>query len=139
MAFEVKSKRRVKGAENFGIEDNSEEGGGLTDTFDTVVDVIDAFGLVESGFTKADFGIYIKGYMARIKEHLTEKHPERVEKFISGAQTLVKKVLADFNDFDFYMGTSMDAKGQIVFSYYEGEEEAPRFIFIRDGLKEEKY
>ncbi|EPR63282.1 putative histamine-releasing factor [Toxoplasma gondii TgCatPRC2] len=140
VAFEVATKRIVKGAEDYGIADNSEEdGGGVDSTSETVVDVVDAFRLQETPFSKKEFGTYIKGYMQRVKGHLEKNHPDRVDKFMSGAQALVKKILGQFDDFQFFLGESADCEAGVVFAYYKDGEEAPRLIYIRDGLKEEKY
>lgn len=140
VAFEVKTRRVVKGAEDYGIADNSEEdGGGVDATTETVVDIIDSFRLQETPFSKKEFGVYIKGYMQRVKGLLEKEHPERVDKFMSGAQALVKKILGSFDDFQFYLGESADCEAGVVFAYYKDGEDSPRLIYIRDGLKEEKY
>lgn len=140
VGFEVLSKKIVKGNEDFGIADNSEEGeGGADPSAETVIDIVDTFRLVETGFGKKDFGVYIKTYMQRVKTHLEEKNPSRVEKFMSGAQTVVKKILASFDDFQFFLGESMDAEAACVFAYYKDGEETPRFVYLKDCLKEEKY
>ncbi|CBZ56251.1 Translationally-controlled tumor protein,related [Neospora caninum Liverpool] len=140
VAFEVATKRVVKGAEDYGIADNSEEdGGGVDSATETVIDVVDAFRLQETPFSKKEFGTYIKGYMQRVKTHLEKTQPDRVDKFMSGGQALVKKILGQFDDFQFFLGESADCEAGVVFAYYKDGEEAPRLIYIRDGLKEEKY
>jgi hypothetical protein len=37
--------------------------------------------------------------MKKVKEHLAEKKPARVEEFMKGAQEMVKWILSRFNDF----------------------------------------
>ena len=54
--------------------------------------------MCETGFSKKDFGVYIKAYMQRVKKYLEENNPDRVEKFMAGAQALVKKFLGMFDD-----------------------------------------
>eukprot|EP00921_Rhytidocystis_pertsovi_P024840 GHVQ01040010.1.p1 GENE.GHVQ01040010.1~~GHVQ01040010.1.p1 ORF type:complete len:178 (-),score=23.44 GHVQ01040010.1:37-570(-) len=146
IAFEVLSKRVEKGGEDFGIANNvdadAEAGTALgegADGKETVIDVVDSFKLVECPMGKKDFQAYIRGYMLRLKGHLEKSKPERVEKFMSGAQALVKKILSEFDEYSFYMGESMDAEAGLVISHYVGEEFAPRFIYMIDGLREEKY
>ncbi|OXB71415.1 UNVERIFIED_CONTAM: hypothetical protein H355_005402 [Colinus virginianus] len=178
VAFEVKTRRIVKGAEDYGIADNSpytlyvgdyfllvvllpvyrlhvaniasflrsvgsvrseEDGGGVDAGTETVVDVVDAFRLQETTFSKKEFGVYIKGYMQRVKALLEKERPDRVDKFMSGAQALVKKILGGFDDFQFFLGESADCEAAVVFAYYKDGEDSPRLIYIRDGLKEEKY
>lgn len=140
VAFEVQSARVQKGGEDYGIADNDEEGGGgLGDAVETVIDVVDAFKYTSVPMSKKDFGAYIKGYMVRVKKHLEENKPDRVDPFMKGAQSLVKKILSQYDDFDFYLGESLDAEAYLVPSYYKDGDEAPRFIYLLDGVIEEKY
>eukprot|EP00070_Physeter_catodon_P037097 XP_028343991.1 translationally-controlled tumor protein homolog [Physeter catodon] len=118
---------------------SEEDGGGVDASTETVVDVIDAFRLQETPFSKKEFGVYIKGYMQRVKALLEKEQPDRVDKFMSGAQALVKKILGSFDDFQFFLGESADCEAGVVFAYYKDGEDSPRLIYIRDGLKEEKY
>ncbi|KAF8821033.1 putative histamine-releasing factor [Cardiosporidium cionae] len=139
VAFEVKSRRVVKGGEDYGITDNSEMDDANGDAgVETVIDIIDTFGLAITGFSKKDFGVYIKGYMQRLKKHLEENKPDRVEPFMRGAQKLIKRMLSIFEELQFYTGESMDEDATMVYSYYKDGEDTPRFIFIKDGTKEEK-
>lgn len=46
--------------------------------------------------------------MKAIKGHLEKNNPERVAAFEKGAQTFAKKVVANFKDYEFYTGESMD-------------------------------
>lgn len=64
-----------------------------------VNDIIDAFHYQETGFTKADFQNWVKGYMKKLKEHLEAKNPDRVEGFMKGAKEMVVYILGRFNDF----------------------------------------
>eukprot|EP00386_Alphamonas_edax_P012901 GDKI01040028.1.p2 GENE.GDKI01040028.1~~GDKI01040028.1.p2 ORF type:complete len:177 (+),score=87.05 GDKI01040028.1:36-566(+) len=145
VAFEVTGKFVVKGAEDFGISANVDEDAAEGATADggadvqKVIDIVDGFKYVETGFTKAEFGTYIKGYMVRVKKYLEEKKPDRVDAFMKGAQTLVKKILSQYSDFQFFMGESMDAEAGLVYAYYPEDAESPNFIYFKDGLKEEKY
>jgi len=145
VAFEVKSKKIAKGEENFGIAHNLDEDaegdaaeGGDT-AVETVVDVVDKFKYSSTSYTKADFLNYIKQYSVRVKEHLSKTHPDRVSKFQDGMKALAPKLVAKISDADFYFAESMDGEAQLIYSYYNEEEEAPRFIYIRDGLKEVRY
>eukprot|EP00914_Ancora_sagittata_P014638 GHVO01028682.1.p2 GENE.GHVO01028682.1~~GHVO01028682.1.p2 ORF type:complete len:182 (+),score=42.97 GHVO01028682.1:748-1293(+) len=150
VAFEVVSRRVKKGGEDFGIsanvDEDAEEGavGDASQNSETVIDVTDAFKMQPTSFSKKEFGAYVKAYMGHVKAKLAETNPDRVTPFISGAQTLIKEILGKFDEFEFYFGESGfehldDCQAALVFSYYKGEEETPRFIFIKDGLVEEKY
>lgn len=118
----------------------SEEGeGGVEDAAETVIDIINAFHLSETSLTKKDFTTYIKGYLKRVVDYLQEHNPSRVEAFKTESAALVKKILGSFDDFQFFMSESNDFEASLVYAYYKDEETAPRFIYLKDGLKEEKY
>lgn len=139
VAFEVKSSRVKKGGEDYGISNNDDDGGDLADAVETVVDVSDSFQLQETTFTKKDFQAYIKAYLGRVKKHLEEKNPDRVAPFMEGAQKVVKRILSDFDEFQFYLGPQMDTEAACVYAYYKGEEEAPRFVYLKDAMIEERF
>ncbi|KAH8585081.1 histamine-releasing factor [Cryptosporidium sp. chipmunk genotype I] len=141
IAFEVQSKRVQKSAEDFGIAHNTEEGEAeVVDTdVETVNDIIDAFKLESTPFTKKEYMTYIKTYLARIKETMEKSNPDRVETFMKNAQTFVKYLLERFDDLEFYLGPSLDCEGIIIYGYYEDGDLAPRFIYFKDALNEERY
>lgn len=57
-------------------------------------------------------------YMKKVKEALKEKNApeETITAFEKGAQAYAKKIVANFKDYDFYIGESMDPDGMYVFS-----------------------
>ncbi|EEA07292.1 translationally-controlled tumor protein, putative [Cryptosporidium muris RN66] len=141
IAFEVESKRILKGSEDYGISHNTEDGEveiGTTDA-ETVNDIIDAFKLESTPFSKKEYMLYIKGYVSRLKGYLEQNNPDRVEKFMQNTQAFVKVLLERFNDLEFYLGPSLDCEGIIIYGYYNDGDLAPRFIYFRDSLKEERY
>lgn len=117
----------------------SEEGGGVDEAAETVIDIVDSFKLSETSLTKKDFTTYIKGYLKRVLDHLQKTNPDRVEGFKAESAKLVKKILENFDDFQFFMSESNDFEASIVYAYYKDEETAPRFLYFKDGLVEEKY
>jgi hypothetical protein len=54
--------------------------------------------------------------MKAVKTKLAETSPDDVTTFEKGAQAYVKKVVANFKDYEFYTGESMDPEGMYVFS-----------------------
>ncbi len=52
--------------------------------------------------------------MKTVKAHLQETNPERVPKFEKGAQDFAKKIVANFKDFEFYVGESMNPEGMVA-------------------------
>jgi hypothetical protein len=57
---------------------------------------------------------YLKGYMKAVKTHLQATNPDRVPIFEKGAQTFAKKIVANFKDFEFYVGESMNPDGMVA-------------------------
>jgi hypothetical protein len=143
VVMEVASRMVVKGNEDVDIGRGNEFGGGGEDeavdnTSQRVNDIVSSFSLQETSFTKKEYVAVIKAYMQKLGKHLAGS--ERVEIFKKGATEFVKWVVANFNEFKFYSGPSYDQSAMIVLSYYKQESnEAPHFLFIRDGLREEKY
>lgn len=73
--------------------------------------------------------------MKAIKGYLAEHNPERVEAFEKGAQAFAKKLVANFKDYEFYTGESMDPDGMVALLNYRGDGTTPYLIFWKDGLK----
>ncbi|CAF1018041.1 unnamed protein product [Brachionus calyciflorus] len=74
--------------------------------------------LVETGFDKASFKNWLKEYMKKLSEKVTEKNPDRLTKFKEGMQKFAVQVLKNFDEYRFYTGERMDPD---------------------DGLEEEKF
>jgi len=82
---------------------------------------------------------YLKNYMETVKSHLLSTKPDRVEAFETGAQAYAKKIVANFKDFEFYTGESMNSYSMIaLLNYRVGQNCAPtlterltyRFLFF---------
>ena len=74
-----------------------------------------------------------------MKDHLQETNPERVGPFQSGMVKFAKEILSKFDEYRFYLGESMNIDGMVVLQYYREDGLTPIFIYLKDGLKEEKY
>ncbi|KAG2193049.1 hypothetical protein INT46_011045 [Mucor plumbeus] len=119
----------------------SAEGGdedGAESTSETVNNVVYSFRLNTTSFDKKSYMTYIKGYMKALKAKLAETAPERIPIFEKNATTLVKKILANFKDYEFYVGESMDPDGMVALLNYREDGVTPYFTFFKDGLKEQK-
>merc|ERR1712193_351905 len=104
-----------------GNYDMAGDGGG-EETYDststTVNNLVDAHKLIATDFTKKSYMTHIKDYMAR----------------------LLKKLIADFDEYTFYQGEKMDIdNGMIVLSRYSEDGQTPYFFMWKDGMIEEKY
>jgi hypothetical protein len=81
---------------------------------------------------------YIKGYMKALKGKLNETNPERVPIFEKNATVLIKKILGNFKDYEFYTGENMDPDGMVALLNYREDGVTPYFTFFKDGVSEQK-
>jgi len=100
-----------------------------------VNNIIHSFRLQQTSFDKKGFLAYLKGYMKAVKAKLPE---ERVPAFEKGAAAYAKKIVANFKDFEFYTGESMNPDGLVALLNYREDGVTPYFVFWKDGLKEVK-
>jgi len=118
---------------NASAEEENEEYGAASRQ---VNNIVDAFRLNETTFTKASYMDYIKDYMKRGVAKLKEKNPDRVEGFQKAAQGFVKKVLGSFNDYQFFSVESNDPDAMIVLCIWR--ENTPVMIYFKDLIEEMK-
>jgi hypothetical protein len=121
----------------------SAEGGeeDLESASETGIDVILSHRLVETQFDKKSYQRYIKDYMKSLKERLENDgvSKEEVATFVKGATQFVKEVLTDFKEYQFFLGESMNADGQVVLVRWTDDKDSHPFLyFFRHGLDEEK-
>ncbi|QSL65967.1 hypothetical protein MERGE_003104 [Pneumocystis wakefieldiae] len=121
-----------QGEVDIGEEEITEDG------VETVNNVVYSFRLVSTTYTKKDYQIHIKSYLKKLKQHLQENQPDRVDIFEKNVTAFVKKVLANFSEYDFYIGESMSVDGMVVLLNYREDGITPYMIFFKDGLREEK-
>ncbi|KAG8891002.1 hypothetical protein FRB98_000011 [Tulasnella sp. 332] len=79
-----------------------------------------------------------QGYMKAVKSELQNTKPERVEHFEKGAQAYAKKIVANFKDYEFYVGESMNPDATVALLNFRADGITPYFTFWKDGLKETK-
>jgi hypothetical protein len=131
----------VKKGEDVDIGANpsaEEQDEALEDGAVQVNNVVHSFRLQSTSFDKKSFLTYLKGYMKAVKEKLKTSDPARVEQFEKGAAGFAKKIVANFKDFEFYTGESMNPDGMIALLNYREDGITPYFTFWKDGLKEVK-
>jgi len=146
IALNVETKNFAKTLNaNFDIGANpSGEGGGDDEGFDgdqtvTVNNLVDAHKLVQTQYDKKSYLQHIKAYMKRLLDTIKEKNPSRAEAFQKQAQEFVKKIIANFDQYEFYTGEQMDPEAMVALKYYSEDGLTPFFYFWKDGLREEKY
>jgi len=103
-----------------------------------VNNIVHSFRLQTTSFDKKSYLTYLKAYMKAVKAKLAETNPDRVEAFEKGAQGYAKKIVANFKDFEFYTGESMNPDGMVALLNYRADGVTPYFTFWKDGLKEVK-
>lgn len=64
--------------------------------------------------TPQSYLTYLKGYMKAVKAKLAETNPDEVATFEKAAAAYAKKIVANFKDFEFYTGESMDTEGMVA-------------------------
>jgi hypothetical protein len=136
--YEVDSQMiTVKPGADVDIGANPSAEGGDEDVEDgsiTVNNIVYSFRLQETAFDKKSFMTYIKDYMKKVKKHLEEKDPESVKTFEEGAKVAVKNILANFKDYEFFTGESMDPEGMVVLLNYREDGVTPYLVFWKHGL-----
>jgi hypothetical protein len=120
---------------NASAEEAAEE---LEDGMISVNNVVYSMRLVETQFDKKSYMTYIKGYMKKVKAYLEEKSPERAEVFEKGVGAVVKRIVGNFKDYEFFVGESMDPDGGVALLNYREDGMTPYLTFFKDGLKIEK-
>lgn len=56
--------------------------------------------------------------MKAVKGKLEESKPDRVAPFEKGASAFAKKIIANFKDYEFYVGEKMDPDGMVALLNY---------------------
>jgi len=145
IVWEVEGKLVVEKEGDYGISANVDEdaaegaaGEGTDANEKKVINIVSAHRLQETGFDKKSYMAYIKSYMGRVKKHLEETNPKRVAPFQAAAQNFIKKVIAKFDDYQFFTGVSMDIDALIALMSYKEDGITPVFYFFKDGMLEEK-
>lgn len=80
--------------------------------------VVYSFRLQPTSFDKKSFLTYLKTYMKAVKAKLEESKPDRVAPFEKGASAFAKKIVANFKDYEFYVGEKMDPDGMVALLNY---------------------
>jgi len=107
------------------VEDGSEQ----------VIDLVYSQRLSATTFDKKGYLTYLKGYMKALKAKLPAGEVEAFEK---GAGAYAKKIVANFKDYEFYTGESMNPDGMIALLNYREDGVTPFFTFWKHGVSEMK-
>lgn len=139
--YTVKGRYIEVGGEDFGISANVDEdagegatGEGVDDGRTRVIDVIHNNRYTETSYDKASYTAHIKGYMKQLLDRMETDEAKKA--FQTGAQTFVKKVLKEIDEYQFFIPEGNDEdpdNGMIVLCRWD--EETPIFYYWKDGLK----
>jgi hypothetical protein len=69
--------------------------------------VADAHRLAQTSFDKKSYTAYIRAYMKALLGKINENNPSRAADFQKGAQEFVKKVISEFDEYEFWQGESV--------------------------------
>ncbi|PYI32572.1 TCTP family protein [Aspergillus indologenus CBS 114.80] len=111
-----------------------------------VHDIEDQFRLVwlktEEGLkpSKDAFKSHLKSYMKKVLTKLTETgaSKETIDEFKAGAPGAVKKILANYDNYDVLMGQSMDGDAMHVLIDFRDDGVTPYATLWKHGLREVK-
>jgi hypothetical protein len=78
---------------------------------------------------------YCKNLRQKLKDDENIPRPE-VKAFTQAAPVFCKWILSKYNDMQFFVSSSMDPDGSMIFAYYK--DVCPIFVYIKAGLFEEK-
>ncbi|MFC8567459.1 translationally-controlled tumor protein [Streptomyces sp. NPDC057245] len=113
-------------------------GGEPDEGVSAVNNVVASHGLQQTSFDRKSYTTYIKRYTQAVEAKLQEGAPERVEGFKAEARVLIKKILRDFENYEFYTGQGMDPDGMVALLTYREDGVTPYFTFFKDGTKVQK-
>jgi hypothetical protein len=143
IAYEADCRKITVGVGDIDIGANAsaeEADEGTEDTAQQVLDIVHSFRLNETGFDKKGYLSHLKGYMKAVKAKLTEqgKSADEIAEFEKGAQAFAKKIIANFKDYEFLIGESMDPDAMVILLNYREDGTTPYVTVWKHGLKEEK-
>lgn len=140
IVYAVPGKYIEVGGEDFGISANVDEDAGegavgeVADGKERVLDVVYNNRYTETVYDKPSYMAHIRNYMKTLLEKIEDADEKKA--FQTNAATFVKKVLKDFDDYQFFIpaGNEDDPdNGMIVLCFWEGEN--PKFYMWKHGLK----
>ncbi|PNS15153.1 hypothetical protein CAC42_8154 [Sphaceloma murrayae] len=142
--YEADCKKITVGGDNIDIGANpsAEEGGdeGAEDASQTVLDIVHSFRLNETSFDKKQYLSHLKGYMKKVKDAMKTRgaSEEEIKTFETGASAFAKKIVANFKDYEFLIGESMDPDGAVILLNYREDGVTPYVSIWKHGLSEMK-
>ncbi|POS85560.1 Mss4-like protein [Erysiphe pulchra] len=126
---------------NTGANASAEEASeALDDQAITVNNIVHSFRLQPTSFDKKTYLSYLKSYMKNVKAKMMENGADgaTITDFEKKAQGYAKKIIANFKDYEFYVGESMNIDGMAVLLNYREDGTTPYVTVWKHGLSEMK-
>jgi hypothetical protein len=104
-----------------------------------IIDDIIGFGYTETDFdNKAELKNYLKTFFSKIVKQLkfSGADDEKIEQVNSDAPQIIKYLVSQFDDLQFYMFKSCDSDAGLAYAYYPEGAITPVFLYIKWGLKQ---
>ncbi|XP_045141746.1 translationally-controlled tumor protein-like [Echinops telfairi] len=108
------------------------DGDGTESTVVTGADIVMNHHLQETSFTQDAYKKDIKD-MKSIKGKLEEQKPERVKPFMTGAAEQIKNILANFKNYQFFLGENMNEDDTVALLDCSEDGVTLYVIFFQDG------
>ncbi|KAE8330769.1 translationally-controlled tumor protein [Aspergillus sergii] len=145
--FEVDCRNITVGDDNFQLEGanpsaegEDDDAGGASNAVQ-VLDIKHNFRLNDyPKLTKDEYKKAIKGYIGKVNKKLVEKNApaETIQEFKDNALTGLKRILANYNDYDVLVGESFGADAMHILINYRDDGVTPYATFWKHGLEEYK-
>jgi hypothetical protein len=141
--YEVDCAMIEKGAINVDTGANASAEGGdddLDDSVQKVNNIIDGFQLSSVPMDKKGYTDAMKSYMKKLAPVFKEEggSDEGVKALQQKHAVAFKKILGNFKDYEFYVGSSLDPEAMILLLNYREDGVTPYFTLWKYGLKQEK-
>merc|ERR1711939_447043 len=113
---------------------------GTDDNKQQVIDVVHSFRLNETSFDKKSYLSHLKGYMKEVKKKMKDNGAgdDQVTEFEKNASAYAKKIIANFGDYEFLIGESMNPDGMVILLNYREDGMTPYVTIWKHGVKEQK-
>ncbi|KAI9668655.1 MAG: hypothetical protein M1831_001094 [Alyxoria varia] len=137
--YEADCKKTTVGGEQFDIGANpsaEEQEETADDKAETVIDIVHAFRMTETSFDKKSYLSHLKDYMKKVKKAMEDKgaSEDEIKNFESVAAGYAKKIVANFKDYEFFIGESMNPDGMVILLNYREDGVTPFVTVWKHGL-----
>jgi len=122
---------------NPSAEGDEDDGGAADSDSQTGINIVMAHRLAEMPYDKKSFQKGLKEWCGKVLKKLQETNPDRAAIFKEKMPNCVKELLKEFDDYQFFVGESMETEGCTVLVKWEDSE--PILYAFKDGVIEEKY